>query len=317
MPVLINHNEGVSRLIPPNTKKGQWRFGFICPKCKEQIPVLDNNDPPITEGRIAIGKGKFSCPCPSCATDEILFGTEDLIPIQAAKDFVVSPAMPRRKPSNSARQVAYRRYPKAKATFGVRFVEDRPECAVIIARCVTGWSYVEENLALLLASILQINTKPAVAMFLAINNAATQATVIGAAAEAVLSTDDLKLFEAMMVVHKRIGDQRNDLVHGLFGGSFNVKEGLLWSEKKHRAAHTAAIWANEKPLGDSKFREEVFVYEPADLETIADSIGWLYQFIGWFRGYISSDNARWRAQRYRQLCSEPRISEVLARPRKK
>ena len=49
------------------------------------------------------------------------------------------------------------------------------------------------------------------------------------------------------------------------------------------------------------------------LETVAEDLEWLYQFMGFFRGYISATDAVRRAERYRQLCAEPRIREALDR----
>ena len=297
-------------------------MGFICLHCKAQIPVLINKSK-ITAGPtgpIFTGAGRFSVPCPSCGIDEIIYDTSGMVGFAAEKDMVTSPALERRTPSNSPRQPAARRYPKAKPTFGIRFLEDRPECAVIIARCIAGWSYVENEIALLLASILRINTEPALAMFLAIQNSATQTAVISAAAEVVLDAKDFELFGAMMNVIRKIGDERNHLVHGLYGGSMNVKEGILWTEKKHQAAHTASIWASDHKKLGTEYLKEVFVYEPADLETVAQSMEWIHGFLGKFRGYISQDTfaqPEWRAQRYLQLCAEPRISAELETSRRR
>ena len=313
MPILV-HDKGTSRLIPPKRiVKDKWYMGFICVHCKAQIPVLDNKAKQTAgpTGPIFTGAGKFSVPCPSCGMDEIIYETSGMVGFAAEKDMVTSPALERRAPSNSPRQPAAGRYPKAKPTFGIRFLEDRPECAIIIARCVAGWSYVENEIALLLASILRINTEPALAMFLAISNSATQTAVISAAAEVVLTEIDFELFGALMNLVRKIGDERNHLVHGLYGGSMTVKEGVLWTEKKHHAAHTATVWASDHKTMETEYLKEIFVYEPADLETVAQSIEWLHNFLGSFRGYVGKESfaqPEWRAERYLQLCDEPRIS---------
>jgi len=99
-------------------------------------------------------------PVASAAPDEIIYGTSDLVPLQTDENEGADLPFPRREPSGRGRQKLSNRYPKAKATFGLRFIEDRPECAIIIARCVANWSYVENQTALLLAKILKINTEP-------------------------------------------------------------------------------------------------------------------------------------------------------------
>lgn len=317
---IVVHDKGIMRMIPDlKIEKGKWYYGFICKKCSAKIIAVDapsQNTNPV----VWIGEGKFSVPCRSCKSDDVIFETKDFVLMQADQDEVTSNKFKRTKPSNSPRQKAVRRYPKAKPTFGIRFIEDRPECAIIIARCVAGWSYIENEIALLLASILRINTEPVLAMFLAISNSATQTAVISAAAEVVLTKEDFELFDAMMNLVRKIGDERNHLVHGLYGGSMLVERGILWTEKKHQAAHTATVLASDHKTMETEYLKEVFVYEPEDLETVAQSIEWLHGFLGQFRGYVGKESVeqpQWRAARYLQLCAEPRISAELAILRKR
>src|ERR1700688_5257150 len=99
MPIV--HDKGISRLPGLlNIEKDKWYFGFICKKCGKKIFALDN-PAQWTSGQIAIGRGKFSVPCFFCETDDLLYNTPDLIPVQANKSKSFSKATPRRKPSNS------------------------------------------------------------------------------------------------------------------------------------------------------------------------------------------------------------------------
>jgi hypothetical protein len=268
----VLHDKGISRLASQmSVEKDEWYFGFICTECGAKIFSLENptqtqEKPPIT------GKGQFSAPCRSCNTDEILYKTGDMIAVQAEKDEAAGPALERRTPSGHGRQKLSNRYPAAKPTFGPRFIEDRPECAVILARCSANWSYVETETALLLATILKIDTEPALAMFLAMQNSRTQIDVLSAAAESVLSEDDQKLFHAIMRVRKSYESARNDLVHGIFGGSLLVKDGILSTAQKDYTRHTATVWGTNFAQMKTKYLDEVFVYEAEDLETIAQNL---------------------------------------------
>lgn len=310
------HDSGISRLAGLTTiVRGKWYLGFTCTNCGANIYSLD--DPSAGQNtRPIVGEGKFSVPCFTCEKDELIYGTADLHPILADKDIALSKAMPRRKPSNRPRQPATSRYKGAKPTFGLNFLEERPECAVIIARCIATWSYIETELALLLASILKINNEAALAMFLAIKSSPTQRDALGAAAQVVLPPGDHELFLALMNLKKQYENDRNDLAHGLFGGSAVVKEGILWMEQKYLGAHTATVWSsNYDNLDQQRVLGRTFVYEPADLETIAQNFEWLHQMIGFFRGYAASDNEPWRAQRYQELCSDRRITTELDKVR--
>jgi len=310
----IIHNKGISRLASQmKVEKGKWYNGFICTNCGARIYSLE--DP--SKGAIQIvGEGRFSVPCAACRTDEIIYKTSDIQTFQAENDGPPGTALPRKKPSNRPRQPLSRRYPKAKPTFGTRFLEDRSECAIIIARCISIWSYIEVELALLLAVILKINTEPAVAMFLAMRNSRTQTEVLTAAAETALNTRDFELFGAIMNVKSTYESERNDLVHGAYGGSLLVENGILWQEQKYNVGYTAQVWAADyKDMDPENMRKTTFVYEAEDLETIAQKFEWLHQMLGSFRGYVWSPDAEWRAGRYPQLCAEPRIAQELSRMR--
>lgn len=252
-------------------------------------------------------------PCRKCGTDEIFYETSELVSLQADADEGADPLFPRRKPSGKARQKLSNRYPKAKATFGLRFIEDRPECAVIFARCVTNWSYVEQQTALLLAKILKINTEPAVAMFLAMQSTRIQIDVLTAAARTALSSDDFLLFQAIMNLRRTMEAARNHLVHGLIGGSIVVENGIIWTDQKDLARHTASVWGTDFKQMKTKYLDEAFVYETEDLETIAQDLEWLHDFIGAFWGYLDSSDAEGREDRYRLLCAEPRVQAELER----
>jgi hypothetical protein len=316
MSLPLRHEKGVSRIVGRlNLQKGKWYFGFVCKVCGEKIFCLENVHN-VTSGPIAVGAGKFSAPCRSCNTDANIYDAGELIPIQADKDGTDSPALARRKPSGKARQKLSNRYPKAKPTFGVRSIEGKPECAVIFSRCVVNWSYVENQTALLLARILKINTEPALAMFIAMQSSRTQVEVLTAAAKTVLDPNDFKLFQAIMNIRRVMEGARNHLVHGLIGDSLLVKDGVLWTDRKDFARHTATVWGTDYQKMLTEHLDEIFVYEAEDLETIAQDLEWLHDFIGSFSGYLASNNSEWRAERYLQLCGEPRVQAELDRMRR-
>lgn len=304
------------RIFGQYGQKGKHYLGFMCTKCEAPIYALDDKFPDKPIPNMA-GEGIISVPCFSCKTDAIYFKASEFKKLQAAADGPPNPARPRVKPSNRPRQPMLSRYRDAHLTSGTRFIEDRPDCAVIIARCIATWSYIESALALLLASLLKINTAPAVAMFLAIQNSRTQADVLQAVAQTVLEQNDLQLFSALMNIKSSLEKERNDLVHGQFGGSVEVERGLLWVAPRHAATHSTKGLAGSPDLQESldAVRTNTFVYEPEDLETIAQSMEWLHEHIGFVRGYLASPAGTWRSERYRELCGETRFARELSRMR--
>jgi hypothetical protein len=167
----------------------------------------------------------------------------------------------------------------------------------------------------LLASILHIDQKPAAAIFLSIYNSRIQQQVLRAAAEAVLITDDFEIFSAFMNVVATIEKERNDVVHGVFGGSPFVA-GLMWAEQKHFVGHTFTVWSSGfANMNASEFLSKTFVYTAEDLETTASHIEWLHRCVGTMSTYFTSTNEERRDQLRRQLCAEPLIAQELSRIR--
>jgi hypothetical protein len=316
MPIPLILDKGTYRVTPKHDVQAGWRyFGFICPHCGTKIYVFDDPTNGTAIEPLATGPGKFSTSCRTCKIDQIIFESSSVIKLQADKTENTSRALPRAKPSGGRRQKLRNRYADAKATFGPNAIEQRPECAVIFSRCIATWSYIEEETALLLAVILKINTEPALAMFIAMQNTRTQIDVLSAAAKAVLNERDIELFQAIINIRKSFERDRNCLVHGLIGGSDLVVNGILWSDQKDQARHTATVWGTNFEQMETPYLDEIFVYEAGDLETIAQNMEWLHQFMGFFRGYVGSTNDAWRSERYLQLCAEPRVRAELDRMR--
>jgi hypothetical protein len=313
MPVIL-YDKGTSRIAGiDGTEKGRWYLGFTCTECGANIysvfdPANGQNARPV------IGNGKFSVFCRACGADPLIYGTADFHPMQADRD-IPGEAPPRKTPSNKARQELANKYKGASATFGPLMLERRPECAIIIARAISTWSYLETRLALLLTDFLKIETKQGLAVFLSIQSGRTQFDVLNAAAEVVLNPRDLEVFRALMNIKTAYEKARNDLVHGLFGYSPAVKDGVVWTAQKNLTSQTSSVWHALRTDAQPTTTADAFVYEAADLETIAQNFEWLHDHIGYFTGYTSIPEGDLREARYRQLCAESRLAKELRQMR--
>lgn len=301
-------DDAIFRIIPQSVKKGLWYIGVICAGCGEPILALD--DP--SNGKFLIpltGEGKLSIPCFPCGHDT-QYGKEALQLFKAAEDIPTYRDL-RPDPSSSSRQPLLRKYRDAKITLGVGAIEQRPEAAKVIARCITYWTFVEVQSARLLSIMLKANTEPAVALFLSIRNARSEREALSAVAEKVLDQNDLDLFLALLQYKSAVEKERNALAHGVFGFSAQITDGLVWISTSDYISHLA----NHAATGKNQVRDKCFVYEIGDLETIARDVEDLAQQIGFFLGYLASDEPLWRATRYPQLCSSPRVAQELDRLR--
>ncbi len=297
----------------PDVVAGNWYVGVKCKSCAQLIAFG------VAAGAIVKpfhGNGVFSIPCDKCPEDTN-YGADEVFTFRAERS-IKRNRPTRREPSQMPRQPIANKYPKVKATFGPGFLEDRPANAALVGRCIGLWSVFDLELARLLATLLKANTEAAVAVFLAIQNARVQGAVLVAAAETVLNEKDFDLFSALMVVVVSVEKERNALAHGIFGGSEHIKDGVAWINPSHLSRYQV----QSKSKGVTKENQEwvnskIFVYEPADLETIARDIESLQLSVSAFIGYVHAGldeppaPADWLAERYLKLCSEPRIRYAL------
>jgi hypothetical protein len=303
---------------PPQVTKGQWYFIVTCKGCSKPIYLVNDPFNGVDPHRF-VGSGQISTPCTRCRTDTT-YSAQEVSSIQSAED-IAARTPSRREPSNMSRQPIATRYPNVKPTFGPGFLEDRPQAAALVARCVALWTEVEVQLANLLAEMLRANTEPAIALFLTIQNSRIQGAVLDAVAQVVLTdAKEYELFCALMNYRKSVEKERNDLAHGCFGGADEIAEGVAWIDPIHLTSHGIKMRATGVTSeAISSLRSKTFVYELADLETVACNIEDLHKQLGFFSGYLFSyrdgaqDGPSWRAMRYPQLCAEPRIAQELSK----
>lgn len=295
---------------PENVTAGDWCIVVKCESCQQPIYLL--TDPSNGKNPVPFnGEGKLSVPCHSCHHDTT-YASSDPFPYQAPHDIQFRRPIP--KASGSSRQPLKRKYRNVKVTFGAAFLEDRPEAAAAIGRCVALWTEVEAQQARLLAKLLKANTEPALAMFLALRSGRAQSEVLNAVAGAVLDSDDLELFSAVMRVCSAAEKERNHLAHGRYGGAYAIANGVAWIDPVHLVEHAAMIDARGITKDSEDWvRDRTFVYEPEDIETIAQDIAEAGTLLSLFTGYLEPGWAARgeREARRLQLCSEPRLAREI------
>lgn len=305
----VDFSDGVYRLArPTNMKAGDHCYGCRCHGCGLMMPLLAD----VSNGTVKldfIGSGKLSVPCHSCFTDE-LYELTELVPFIAPHR--VGPA--RLTPSGVYRRKLTDAYPGVKVTFGVGFLEDRPEMAAAVGRIVGLWAEVEAACANLVTNFLGARSGPAVAMFLAIRSSRPQFEAMTAAAKAVLGERDMLLFNALMHIREGLERERNQLAHGHYGGAPAISRGIVWISVVDRSEFHLRAWPSNSTLDDRLvwMRERSFVYEPEDAETLAQQIESLASAISQFSAYLRLPEGDRRDERYNELCEWPRVPEALA-----
>lgn len=290
--------------------KGNWYFALKCKGCGEVIYVLDDASHGENTVRME-GDGELSVPCGRCAHDD-LYSVKELHAAQAVES--LPSTYPQRDAiSGAARKPLAKSFPNARATMGVGYIEDRPKAAALVGRIITSWADIEIQVTRLLAEIMGANIPQVAAVFGSLRNSRLQSDALVAAAEAVLSAQDLLLFHAYIARKASLEKERNDLAHGCFGVSVSIPDHIVWVAQSDFLAFTAAHKANQKTFD---LRDRQFVYELGTLERIAKEIAEFYDQLGFFTGYLTArhDGERgeaFRAQRYPQLCAQPHIKDAL------
>lgn len=294
---------------------GSWYFAVSCKACGKPIYVLDDTSNGTKKVEIT-GDGEISTPCFRCGHDGLYPATE-LEAIQAAES--LDGAHPQRvEISSSPRKPLMRTCSKAKVTFGVGYIEDRPRAASIVGRVITSWADIEVECARLLAELMGTNIPVSAAVFGSLKSSRAQHDALEAAAAVSLDERDYELFSAHMARRSSLEKERNDLAHGCFGVSVALPDSVVWVSQADYLDFTASYRHDPKAL--DKFREKQFIYELGTLERISQEIEEFYNQLGFFRGYLFArcsglEGLQFRFQRYPQLCSQPHIQPALDRIR--
>lgn len=292
-------------------KRGKWYVAVRCKGCQDDIILFDDQ----SEGQGPIPRtlagGKLSIPC-RCGHDdfyeeELLFKTKARFSRRSLKDERV-------KPAAGPRQPFLPRYKSSLITFGPLMIERRPAAGSIISRVMAGWTFCELEAARILALILQADTDASVAVYLTLQNARARQDVMFAAAEASLGEGDLKLMKALLALKSTVEKDRNALAHGVFGICEKIQQGLVWCETSAfiKFQREAALKGATPEIRERLYRK-CAVFDLPDLERIAQEIEFIHVQLTFFCGYLQIPNGHpFRVERFAQLCSEPKISQILA-----
>lgn len=103
-----------------------------------------------------------------------------------------------------ARQPFLPTYKDTPTAMGADMIERLPRVAELVGRIAINWSGVDLQLALMLGSLLGVESAAAVAVFLALRQHRTQRDVLRAAAEKTIGGELKDIFEAILSIHSRL-----------------------------------------------------------------------------------------------------------------
>jgi hypothetical protein len=195
-------------------------------------------------------------------------------------------------------------------------VAERPKLEGVVGRCIALWSWVDNELGGLFGILLKTESDAAQRVFLVLRRSSYQRDALKAAAEGVLSGDEMATFEALMVEYRSLESQRNDLSHGCFGICPDDDDLLFMIKVEHHV-----IWQTDVlpklvagttgPDPHQGLKEKLMVYRLEDLERLHAQMKQLWWDMFHFNGYLREPKTSGRVAEFRELFSTARIQQRI------
>jgi hypothetical protein len=215
------------------------------------------------------------------------------------------------------------KYSKAEVTYGPGNIKNRPKIAEAVGRCIMTWSYVDWQMAMLLAAMMKANSEASVAIFLTLRNARAQRDVLAAAAEMTLTGSDKETFDAIMILYGSLQSTRADLAHGIFGDISQAPDDVMawietkklskdWIDRFHSpsAPDTSRLYADK-----SAQKQASYVYKLSDLQQLENDTMELWSIVFSFTSKLNWPVSELAQTTLQKLCSAPQMVRALSQIR--
>jgi hypothetical protein len=221
------------------------------------------------------------------------------------------------------RQPFLPKYSKSNLIYGPANVSRKPKIAEAIGRCVMTWSYVDWQMAVLLAALMKANSEASVAIFLTLRNARAQREVLVAAADMTLAGRNRELFDAIMFLYGGLQSQRADIAHGIFGIIPDGKDDEIpWIETKNLSRDWIERFHKPQPENSPELQDEKLaqkrassVYSLSDLERLETEIIELWGIAFSFAQHLNYPDSPLAAQTLEKLCGAHQMVQALSQTR--
>lgn len=196
---------------------------------------------------------------------------------------------------------------------GALVLNDRPELASAIGRCIAIWSQVDNEMGNLFGVLLGTDSEPAVEVFLTLRRWSNQTEALQAAAKHKLSGEDARFFKALLSAYGSLEKERSALAHGCFGVASNDPSVLLWIEVKdhvHFQSDVLTRLARGESMPDPhrRLKEKMFVYRLSDLQALQNEMEECWDATRHFHGYLREPASSSRRAAYDAVKTLPRFS---------
>lgn len=180
--------------------------------------------------------------------------------------------------------------------FGFDTAAAIPAIAARVGSCVTSWSYVEHQMAVLLGVLINAENEASIAAFSAIKNSNQQRSALEAAAKKLLSEAERDLLKRILLKIQLTSEKRNTIAHGLWGVVGGVEDrAVLISQSDMSGWNASVLIASDKGQYNPNFEviaERLEVYEFQDFDEIASEIQLCWRLLFGFLSIVRKSKAQ-------------------------
>jgi hypothetical protein len=153
--------------------------------------------------------------------------------------------------------------PRTDLVIGNAAAGKRPQVEAAIMQCIMTWQHLEAHISTCLAFLLKTDNAAALAVFHSLRRASAQYKTLIEAASVTLGRRNKTLLEAFIDVTKSTEKHRNALVHGHYGHTDDIRDGILWMNTNDYVHYVVEGRINAREMTDQLKHEissKVYVY---------------------------------------------------------
>jgi len=201
-------------------------------------------------------------------------------------------------------------------TVGALALNNRPELASAVGRCIAIWSQADNEMANLFGTLLGTNYKVSLAVFLSLRQSTNQREAMKVAATIKLKGEKYLFFEALMSLYQSLESERNALAQGCFGVAKNDMNVLLWMDIRDHVQFQADIHSrvtreDQTPDPHEILKKNMYVYRLSDLKSLQYEISQFWDAVMNFNSYLRFNNDAHQQHAFNRIQNLPLIQAVL------
>jgi hypothetical protein len=124
--------------------------------------------------------------------------------------------------------------PRTDLVIGNAAIGKRPRVEAAIMQCIMAWQHLEAQVSTCLAFLLKTDNDAALAVFHSVRRASAQYNALTEAASVTLDSLNKTLLEAFIDVTRSTEKHRNALVHGHYGHTDDIRDGIAAAQIEFR-----------------------------------------------------------------------------------